>query len=274
MNGYPPRHRLASPLARRRIRLIPVSALGLLLGAACSKPPPTFEEVPPADELYAEGEQQVKERRVFGFIPFVNVEDAIETFQTIIDNYPYSDYAVLAELAIADAYFSDKKYEEALSYYRDFTELHPQHEKVPYAIYRSALCHERRSRSANRDQTATRDALTFLDQLLATYPYSEYADEGEDLWRELRAKLADQIARIGEFYMKRKEWESAAERYRALLNEYPGLGYDAKALYRLGVCYQRMNRRDEAEGIFQAVVQNYQDTDAAKDAADRMASMN
>ncbi|MDJ0849768.1 MAG: outer membrane protein assembly factor BamD [Myxococcota bacterium] len=262
-------------MAIRRHRHSLLCALSaLLVFAACSKPPPTFEEVPPADELYAEGEKLVKKRRLLGFIPFANYDDAIETFQTIIDNYPYSDYAVLAELAIADAYFSDAKYEEALSYYRDFTELHPQHEKVPYAIYRSALCHERRSRSANRDQTATREALSFLDQLLATYPYSEYADEGEDLWRELRAKLAEQIARIGKFYMKRHEWESAAERYRALLNEYPGLGYDAEALYRLGVCYQRMNRRDEAEGIFQAVVQNYQDTDAAKDAADRMASMN
>ena len=180
---------------------------------------------------------------------------------------------MLAELAIADAFFADEKYEEALSYYRDFTDLHPQNEKVPYAIYQAALCHERRVKAPNRDQTATRQSLDFLDQLLATYPYSEYADPGEELWRELRLRLAKQVRNIGDFYMSRAEWESAAERYRTLLNEYPGLGLDAEALYKLGVAYLEMNRIEEAESIFQAVVQNYRDTDPARDAADRIASL-
>lgn len=244
------------------------------LAVGCAKPPPEFEEVAPADQLYADAQKILEGKHYLGFIPYTDYGAAIETLQAIIDNYPYSDQAVLAELAIADAYFDDGKYEEALSYYRDFTELHPQHEKVPYAIYRSALCHERRSHAANRDQTSTRDALGFLDRLLATYPYSEYASEGEVLWRDLRATLADQVKRIGDFYMKRDEWESAAERYRTLLNEYPGLGLDAVALYKLGVCYQQMNRLEEAESIYQAVVQNYQDSDVAADAADRIASMN
>jgi len=246
----------------------------LLLAAGCAKPPPEFEEVPPAEELYQEGQKILEGKRFLGFWPYTDYGGAIETFQAIIDNYPYSEYAVLAELAIADAYFDDEKYEEALSYYRDFTDLHPQHDKVPYTIYRSALCHQRRVHSANRDQTATREALIFLDQLLAKYPYSEYASEGEVLWRELRTTLAEQVKDIGDFYLKRNEWESAAERYRSLLNEYPGLGLDAQALYKLGVCYAEMNRTEEAENIFQAIVQNYRDSDVARDAADRIASMN
>ena len=246
----------------------------LLLATGCAKPPPEFEEVPPAEELYEEGQKILEGTRILGVWPYVNFGKAIETFQAIIDNYPYSEYAVLAELAIADAYFDDGKYEEALSYYRDFTDLHPQHEKVPYTIYRSALCHQRRVRSANRDQTATREALIFLDQLLAKYPYSELAGDGEVLWRELRTTLAQQVKDIGDFYLKRGEWESAAERYRSLLNEYPGLGLDAEALYKLGVCYAAMNRIEEAESIFQAIVQNYRDSVVARDAADRIASMN
>lgn len=246
----------------------------LLLAAGCAKPPPEFEDVPPAEDLYEEGQETLEGTRFLGLWPFVDYGAAIETFQAIIDNYPYSEYAVRAELAIADAYFDDGKYEEALSYYRDFTDLHPQHEKVPYTIYRSALCHQRRVSSSNRDQTATREALVFLDQLLAKYPYSEYADDGEVLWRELRTTLADQVKEIGDFYLSRDEWESAAERYRSLLNEYPGLGLDAEALYKLGICYAEMNRTEEAESIFQAIVQNYRESDVARDAADRIASMN
>lgn len=239
----------------------------------CTSEPPVFEEPPPADELYAEGLQQLEGNRFsfWGMLPFVNHNKAIETFQRIVDNYPYSEYAILAELKIADAYFDDRKFEEALSYYRDFSDLHPKHPEVPYTIYRSALCHEARKKSPIRDQTAVREAVVYLDRLLLNYPYSEYATEGEELWRTLRQQLAENILGIGEFYQKRKEYESAAERYRMLLNEYPGLGFDAATLYKLGVCYQEMNRSTEAEKIFQSIVQNYAETDYAGKAEKQIA---
>jgi len=249
-----------------------VIILSVWLAAGCKSPLPTFEEAPPADELYGQGLEILEGRRLLRLIPWVNHAEAIETFQAIIDNYPYSDYAVLAELKIADAYFNDGKYEEALSYYRDFSDLHPQHPEVPYTIWRSALCHEKRKKTPNRDQTATRDAIVYLDRLLLKYPYSDYAAEGEELWRSLRGQLAKNVVGIGDFYMKREEYESAAERYRMLLNEYPGLGFDAATLYKLGVCYWEMNRKEEAGRIFQSIVQNFESNEYAVKAEERIAS--
>jgi outer membrane protein assembly factor BamD len=253
----------------RRCILSAVLILATVVG--CKSGPPTFEEPPPAEELYATGVEQAEGRRILGFLPFFNHNKAIETFQSIIDNYPYSDYAVLAELRIADAYFEDGKYEEALSYYRDFSDLHPQHEKVPYTIWRSALCHEQRKKGPNRDQTAVREAVVYLDRLLLNFPYSEHADEGEELWRSLRRQLADHILRIGDFYRKDKEYEAAAERYRMLLNEYPGLGFDEETLYKLGISYWEMNRTEEAEKIFQSIVQNYEGSKYAQKAEKQIA---
>ena len=259
------------PVLRQRLSDLALS-LALCLAAACASTPPAFEEVPPAEELYAKGQQILEGERWLGIIPHTDYSEAIETFQAIIDNYPYSDYAIQAELAIADAYFEDQKYEEALSYYRDFGDLHPQHEKVPYTLFQAALCHERRTRSANRDQTPTRDALVFLDQLLSKHPHSAQATEAEALWRDLRLLLAEQVRLIARFYMRRGEWESAASRWRTLLNEYPGLGLDAEALYQLAVCYTEMNRLAEASNIFQAIVQNYQESEWADDAQQRIAA--
>jgi TolA-binding protein len=71
--------------------------------------------------------------------------------------------------------------------------------------------------------------------------------------------------------MKRAEYESAAERYRSLLNEFPGLGLDAEALYNLGVCYSEMRRTEEAGRIFQSIVQNYRNSQYAADASERIA---
>ena len=253
-----------------RDRSILLAALALVITTACSSSPPTFEDVPPAEELYEEALDILKGRSWL-FFRSTDYVRGIEKLQSIIGNYPYSDVAVLAELKIADAYFDDRRYDEALSYYRDFADLHPQHEKVPYTIFRSALCRERKMHAANRDQTATRDALLHLDRLLAKYPHSTEAREAEIMWRDLRTHLAENVSEIATFYMKREEYESAAERYRSLLNEYPGLGLDAEALYNLGVCYLEMRRIEESERIFQSIVQNYRDSEYATAAAKRIA---
>ncbi|MBW2419109.1 MAG: outer membrane protein assembly factor BamD [Deltaproteobacteria bacterium] len=283
-----------APAARRPRTRALASLLALavlaLLGAGCQNVafPPScvwpfcgsdddvlvFEDVPPADELYAEGEQILKGRRILKVYTAINYDKAIETFQTIIDNYPYSEWAVKAELKIADAYFDDKRYEEALSYYRSFADLHPQHERVPYTILQSALSHYEQIRSVNRDQSAAREAQRYLEQLIRQYPYAPETSQGESLLREIRTRLSRNVMQMGDFYRKRLEYQAAAERYRSLLNTYPGLGLDAEALYKLGICYENMNRDDEALRLFHVVVENYRDTRLAENAAERIARAN
>jgi len=243
---------------------------GLLLACAGAPPPEKFQDLPSAEELYDKGQKQLaeEEKGHFRFFLKPDPSSAIQTFQDIIDNYPYSEQAVLAQLAIADAYFRATKYDEAVSYYKDFVELHPEHKQVPYAMFQGGMAYYKQSRDAQRDQTATREALANFDRLLARYPHSEYAAQAEERWRELRTRLGQHTMGVADFYFDRAEYPSAAERYRELLNEYPGLGLDAEALYKLGVCYTRMNRADEAQKIFQVILENYKGTDVANAAAD------
>jgi outer membrane protein assembly factor BamD len=242
--------------------------------AACTSDTPSFEDVAPADELYAEAHETLKGVPILWVYTFVNYSKAIETLQAIIDNYPYSEYAVLAELEIADAYFEDERYEEALSYYRDFADLHPQHEKVPYTILRSALCHYEQIGTIDRDQTSAREALHFLDLLLRGHPYSPEAAEGERMMHELRTRLAENVVMTGDFYLERKEFQSAAERYRNVLNMYPGLGLDAEALFKLGVCYENLKRPDEALHLFHVLLENFGETQHAEAARAHIAAAN
>jgi outer membrane protein assembly factor BamD len=249
--------------------LLPAPLLAALaLGAvACASTPEELPEPPSAEELYRQG-LDILEGRNFLVYRHVNTQAAIDKFQEIVDNYPYSELAVTAELAIADAYFNDEKYEEALSYYQDFPELHPNHERVPYTMLRAALCHYERVRAPNRDQRPTREALLHLDKLMSVYPYTPEAQEAEEIWRELRQRLGQSVLVVANYYLDREEWQSAADRYREVLNQYPGLGLDADALYKLGVCYQHMQLDDEAKRVFQVILDNYQGTDVAEAAAD------
>jgi outer membrane protein assembly factor BamD len=259
------------------VRPARVASLVLLLLAAlsvqaCKDKKPLFEEVPPAEELYSMGEKELQGKKILPFYTRVDYARAIEIFQAIIDNYPYSEYALKAELKIADAYYEDGKYDEALSYYRDFGDLHPQHPMVPYTIYQSGMCHYERIESVQRDQTATRNALGFFDRLLVQYPHSEYAKEAEPLWRDLQIRLAEHQERIADFYRGRGEFEAAAERYRLLLDANPGLGLDARVLLKLGQSYDALDRVDEADRIFRTLVSHYANTPEAYEARKLLAT--
>jgi outer membrane protein assembly factor BamD len=251
---------------------IAVAALALCAGAGCKSDDALFEEVPPAEQLWAEGNETLEGTSFLGVYTYVDYEEAIEKFQSIVDNYPNSEYAVRSELAIADAYFQNAKYEEALSYYRDFADLHPQHEQVPYTLWQAALCHERRVLAPGRDQAATRDALVFLDRLLREHPHSPQAQDAEVMWRDLQTRLATNMEGIADFYFQRGEYESASERYRALLNEYPGLGFDPRVLFKLGECYAALRRVDEADRIFRTLVTHYADSEFATRARRELAT--
>jgi outer membrane protein assembly factor BamD len=254
------------------------SVLLMTLAMACAGSTPDageFGDVPSAEDLYAEGLAKLEKGGIhFWFIDTRDYQGAIDTFQDIIDNYPYSDYATLAELRIADAYFDQELWEEALSYYRDFSELHPDNEKVPHTILRAALAYYHQSRPANRDQTATRQALKQLERLRDNYPQAAESEEADQLWRELRTRLGTSVMNIGNFYMERSEYRSAADRFRSVLNEYPGLGLDAEALFKLGLCYREMNLEDEAARIFQVILENYQGSEVAAAAQDFVPASN
>jgi outer membrane protein assembly factor BamD (BamD/ComL family) len=59
-----------------------------------------------------------------------------------------------------------------------------------------------------------------------------------------------------------------------VLNDYPGLGLDAEALYKLGVCYSKMHLDDEAARVFQVILQNYEGSEVAEAAQDWVPSAN
>ncbi|MBW2426277.1 MAG: outer membrane protein assembly factor BamD [Deltaproteobacteria bacterium] len=246
----------------------------LSIAAGCASKPPSFEDVPPAEELYAQGLKTLEGRRILGLFTMINYDKAIEQFQAIIDNYPYSEYEEKAQLQIAGAYFDDSRYEEALAYYQDFADLHPMHPRVPYTLLQAARCHYNQIESIERDQNATRRATEILEVLIREHPYAEETRIGEEMMIDLRKRLARNMLHIADFYLDRTHWQAAATRYQRVLDEYPGLGLDAKALFRLGLCLEKMRLDDEALRLYHVVVENYSDTASARQARNRIADYN
>lgn len=249
----------------------------VVTSTGCLSPPVAEvfdEEMLPADELFTEANLILEMGRKSWFFRETDYLDAIDVFQEIIDNYPFSDFAIKAELAIAQAYFERKHYEEALSYYRDFLDLHPDDPKVPFTVWMSALCLYNQTHESTKDQDATHQAIAQLEEMMRRFPDAPEAEEAERLWKELRGRLALSEMQIGNFYMDREEYQSAAVRYRGILDSFPGLGFDADALFKLGTCYQKMNLDAQAEETFQIILKHFEGTELAEAAQDAIPAAN
>lgn len=224
------------------------AALTIALLCACATAPqPEEEELPSAESYYQHGEAALKGKTSFVFFTDVDYAKAIEYFQEVIDNYPYSDYAVLAELQIGDIHFERGEYEEASSYYHDFVELHPSHPKVAYALYRNGLCSYKQMRDVQRDQAPTREAVAQFKALLERYPSSEWSADAQMRLIECQNQLADQDIEIGDYYYDQHAWYAAARRYRLALNDYPNHGDRARTLAQLGFALSNLHQYLEAE---------------------------
>lgn len=158
---------------------------------------------------------------------------AIESFQRLKEEYPLSKFAILAELGIADSYFSKGEYMEAEVAYRDFMDFHPTNENLPYVMYQLGISHFKQMLGIDRDQTEVRKAKESFERLIARFPSSKFAFIAEKRLRECRKKLGEHEFYVGRFYFDSNEYRAALRRFQLVEREYAGLGLDYKVSYFL-----------------------------------------
>lgn len=146
--------------------------------------------------------------------------DALKAFTTLKERYPYSRYAILAELKVADAHFQREEYAEAIAAYADFLHLHPKNDAIPYVLYQIGECYYKQLLSEDRDQTPTRQAISAYQQLLKEHPDSTYADTAKEQIQDCRKLLAKHELYVAKFYYKSKYYEAALGRFEGVLAGY------------------------------------------------------
>ena len=147
-------------------------------------------------------------------------KDALEAFTTLKERYPYSRYAILAELKVADAHFYRGEYPEAVSAYEDFIQLHPKNEAIPYVLYQIGACYYEQLLSEDRDQTPTHLAIIAFQRLLKEHPDSAYSSKASERIQDCRKLLAEHELYVANFYYKSKHYRAALNRFEGLLAGY------------------------------------------------------
>jgi outer membrane protein assembly factor BamD len=171
---------------------------------------------------------------------------AIEAFQRVQERYPLSKLALLAELGIADSYFSNGNYAEAEMSYEDFMSLHPTNENLSYVMYQIAMCHFNQMIGIDRDQSETLKSKEAFERLIARFPSSKFAFMAERQLRECKRRLGEHEFYVGNFYLKIGKYKSALRRFEYASKEYGGVGLDYKLSYFIKET-QKLIEEEEAE---------------------------
>jgi len=147
---------------------------------------------------------------------------AEEMFQKIRDRYPFSPYATLAELRLADCKYHQGLYEEAIPLYEEFEKLHPTNEAVPYVIFQEGSCYYHLMATADRDQSHTEKLIETMERLLKRYPDSPYGLEARRMIAEGRDRLARHELVVARWYVRTGQIPQAKNRLELVLALYPG----------------------------------------------------
>jgi outer membrane protein assembly factor BamD len=228
---------------RRVRRRALAAALALALLPSCGGKHLDLESLASAsDEVVWEAGQKASGKKDW--------ESARQYYKRLIDAFPQSLHQPDSRIALADSYFEEggtANYVLAVSSYREFLTLYPNHPRSDYAQFRAAESYFKQKNSSDRDQTATKQALEEYDRLLDVYPQSTYVEQTRERIRLCRQTLARAHHQVGFFYQKtRRSWRAAIARYQTIISDFPDYEKLDEVLLRISQCLAYAGRYAEA----------------------------
>jgi len=241
--------------ARLPARLVAVAALLPLLACASSRVSITGELKygKTAEENYAAGVDELKHE---------NWVEGTKFLEYVRTKYPFSKFAALAELRIADAKLSQDRNAEAAEAYTAFVTLHPTHEEADYADYRAALARFKDAPADffmfppahEKDQKSLGTAVGLLQAFLKNRPDSKFRPDAQKLLAEAQTRLAAHEWYVADFYWRRERWAGVTGRLESLVKQYPGSKHEGEALWRLGLAWSKLDESFRARQALQKLV--------------------
>ncbi len=229
---------------------------GLFAGDGRADKP--IEEYTP-EEIYKRGEYEIQQG---------NFKDAAKWFGEVERLYPYGEWAKRSVVMQAFAWHKAKKYDEARGAAQRFLDFYPGDKDAAYAQYLLALSYYDQIEDVGRDQKLTLQALKELRKVIEQYPNTEYARSAVLKFDLAFDHLAAKEMEVGRYYLKRKNYAAAANRFRNVVEKFQTTTQTPEALYRLVESYLSLGLTDEAQTAGAILGYNFQSTQWYQDAYD------
>ncbi|MCW5703062.1 MAG: outer membrane protein assembly factor BamD [Bradyrhizobium sp.] len=217
----------------------------------------TFVEQPP-DKLYNEGLYLMNQSK--------DIKAASKKFEEVDRQHPYSDWARKSLLMSAYAFYSAGDYDSCIGAATRYVTLHPGSPDAAYAQYLIAASHYDQIPDISRDQGRTEKAINSLEEVVRKYPTSEYATSAKAKLEGARDQLAGKEMSVGRYYMKRRDYTGAINRFKTVVTRYQTTRHVEEALFRLTEAYMSIGIVGEAQTAAAVLGHNFPDSRWYKEA--------
>jgi outer membrane protein assembly factor BamD len=232
-------------------------ALFALSLAACASKDLVIPDDPP-DKLYNEGLYLLQQKSDY--------KEAAKKFEEVDRQHPYSDWARKALLMQAYAYYEAKEYDDTITAAKRYVTLHPGSPDAAYAQFLIGSSYYEVIPDVSRDQQRTEKAMSELEQVIRKYPNTEYAASARKKLEVARDQLAGKEMMIGRFYLNKKDFVGAINRFKLVVTQYQTTRHVEEALMRLTEAYLALGIVQEAQTAAAVLGHNFPDSPWYKDA--------
>lgn len=211
----------------------------------------------PAETLYNQGLARLHNK---------DYEGAAKRFGEVDKNYPQSEWSRKALLMTVFSNYEKPAYEEAVTSAQRYIGLYPNSPDTPYVYYLAGMSYYNQVPDVMRDQSSAEKALAIFSELVQKFPKSEYVADAKYKMGVARDQLAAKEMQVGRFYLTRKNYPAAINRFHDVLGKYQTTRHTEEALYRLTEAYMAMGVVNEAQTAAAILGHNFPDSQWYKDA--------
>ncbi|SEC23675.1 Beta-barrel assembly machine subunit BamD [Rhizobiales bacterium GAS188] len=218
--------------------------------------PQVIRDVPP-DQIYNDG---------LGRMANSDYGNASKKFAQIDRQYPYTDMARKGLLMAAFTQYQGHQYDDAVSSAKRYIEQNPKSQDAAYAQYLMAMSYYNQITDVSRDQERTEKAAGALQQLIQNYPTSEYIPDARYKLQVTMDNLAAHEMYIGRYYLEKRQYTAAINRFRMVVGRYQTTRQVEEALERLTEAYFALGITSEAQTAAAVLGHNFPDSPWYQDA--------
>jgi len=175
--------------------------------------------------------------------------------------YPQSEWAPKSVLLAAYSFYSQNYYDEALSELDRFFKKYPKHPNTDYAHFLYAMCYYENIVDEKKDLEPLLISKKRFELIIQNYPGTDFAQDAKFKIDLINDILASKEIYLGKYYLKKKKWSAAINRFKNILEFYSTTIYIEEALHRLVETNYKIGLTEEAEKYANLLGYNYQSSE-------------
>ena len=183
---------------------------------------------------------------------------AAKNFNIVENIYPQSIWAPRSILMAAYSYYSQDYYGDSISELKRFIKNYPENENSSYAYFLIATCYYELIVDEKKDLSSISQSKKYFNLILKKYPNTDFALDAKFKLLLINNILASKEVYLGKYYLSKKKWIPAMNRFKNVITDYEETEYVEEAIHRLVEINYILGLEEEAKKYAVLLGYNYQ----------------